>query len=396
MAAAIARSYGLPAEVIDQRMATGRFRVKSGIDQRTAQLLAADLVKKGAICAIVDESGAVLGRWPQGAAAAVAAAAPRPVAPPVSAPVPAPNPAANFQSGLQAASRDSQADLAALAASMNSLKLATLDGQDDGHLGGPDDNSDEPTRPSASLADFGPPAAEEQPLHLADVSGVVPQAGSAESASAHSHHDPDRESVAFISDSPPPRTAPAPSAPPSRRPSGMALPRPPKTMAPTAAQSLPAGAAPEQPASAPGHRARGGVAVEENAFDRARTRLADAARLRFAVGVFAALLIGFLPALLYAQSGRGDIADKRAALIAEQTRAGADLDAWNLLDTRRSATVAEMESTQQNIFVGGLLIWLVCAGALAFLWFRKIDWQFYQTPPARAPAAHRPAAPARA
>lgn len=367
MAAAIAQSYGLPAPTLTQRMAAGRFRVKSGIDQQTAQALAADLVEKGAVCCIADEHGAVLARLPQ----AAPAAAPTPAQPSA--------PDQHYESSLSAAfAGGGQADLGALANSMDGLTLATLDGQEE-QLG--DDNSDEPTRPAVSLASFAPPSADEQPLHLAEIPGAVakrqvggptPQAGASSNQSAASHGE-------------------AHDSTPAQRRSARSLPRPPGTMAPA-----PYSDEPETPRAEPRHHARGGVAVEENAFDRVRTRLADTPRLRFAVGVFAALLLGFLPAMLYAQSGTSDIAELRAALVAEQEQARGDLDRWNLLDSRRAAVLAEMESSQQNITIGGLLIWLLCAGGLAFLWFMKIDWQFYRTPTARAPAARRSPAPSTA
>lgn len=372
MSATIAQSYGLPAAVLGQRMAAGRFRVKSGIDQKTAQLLAADLVKKGATCSIADESGAVIARLPQAA--------------------PAPTPAPHYESSLQAAFAGQGGGdpdigaLGALGSSTGGLSLATLDGQDAGHDANLTDNSDEPTRPAVSLASFAPPAAQEQPLHLVDVPGVVPKA-SVVGQTAQSRGD----EVAFISDRPPPAPqaqAPGPSGPPDRR-SAHQLPRPSGTVAPPAPGA--AHSAQDESPSGASHHARGGVAMEDSAFDRVRTQLADRERVRFAVGVFAALLIGWLPAALYAQSGHGDLDDLRSAMRAEQELARGNLDAWNLLDDRRAAVLIEMESTQRNIAVGGLLIWALCSGALAFLWFGKIDWQFYQTPPG-APRAQGPPA----
>ena len=53
LAAAISARYGIPAADLERRIARGQFRVKSRVDRATADTYAADLVRLGAVCAVV-------------------------------------------------------------------------------------------------------------------------------------------------------------------------------------------------------------------------------------------------------------------------------------------------------------------------------------------------------
>lgn len=319
-------------------MAAGQFRVKAGLDQQTARRLADDLVAKGARCLILDERGNVRARLPQPETLGVA-------------------PTAGHDT------------LGALAASMDGLQLATLDGQSAGHdTFQPETPGDEPTRPTVPMSAFGPPREQAQDLQLAvdlPKANVTPGPGVAPAPPLPSY--PAEPASAEAPPSPPQATLPRP---PAAAPGVLGRqPHPPAGLqAPTVRAHAPRG---------------GGVALRDSPLDRVRTALADNARLRFAIGVFAALLLGFLPAALYAQSGHGNLDDIRARLSAEQDQAATQIEAWEQLDGLRSATLEEMYSTRRNIALGGLLIWAAGAGFLGFLWFRKIDWAYHATPDGR-------------
>ncbi|MBE7454292.1 MAG: hypothetical protein HS111_37195 [Kofleriaceae bacterium] len=78
LAQAMAAHYGLPAAEIERRLATGRFRVKTGVDRATADAFAGDLAQLGAEVSVggggADATGPGGDRAPSGAAVAAAAA----------------------------------------------------------------------------------------------------------------------------------------------------------------------------------------------------------------------------------------------------------------------------------------------------------------------------------
>lgn len=149
-------------------------------------------------------------------------------------------------------------------------------------------------------------------------------------------------------------------------------------------------AAPSPP-DIPAHAVGGGVSLGQSPVDRVRTALADQPRLRFAAGVFVVLLLGFVPAMIFAQVRAGSYRVIDDELRAEQS-AASDIDAWNRLDELRASMLERKRSQQTSIALGGLLIWALCSAGLAYLWFRHIDWDFYRTH-ARAPSRAVPQNP---
>lgn len=360
VAAAIASRYGLPVDAIVQRMSTGRFRVKSGIDRQTAIVLAKDLSSIGAMCIIVDSSGNMVARVPE----------------------PAPKPAAPSSSPV--ASSSAPPDLGALNdfSALDRLTLATVDGEsaDTGTTG-----PEEATHAAVSLNAFAPPEENAAPLALA--LAVEETQSSPVHSFADAGNDEGDDSAAMITDSRPSDIEPdedyhsphpARASRPLQRPS-QSLPQPPGA----ARVSRPLGFQPPQEYDRDGHLARGGVSENENIVAKARTKLADEPRIRFAVGVFVALIIGFLPAILVTSIRSSALTDIDNELIEVQEKA-TDIEAWNQLDNFRASVLERKQSRQTNIAVSGIIVWTLCGGALAFLWFRKIDWTFYQTPRARA------------
>lgn len=350
VAEAIAARYRLPAATVAQRMTAGRFRVKSGIDQATAERLAKDLEGLGAVCVIEDEAGQALPRPGAAPAPAPQAAAP-------GSPAPQPDP-----SGVSAPMGRAQQDLGVLSGDSASFTLATLDGEEDRP---PDPGSQAATAYAPS--DFAPPDAEEQDLQLAvDISKPPPRAPTPVMAA-------DSSSSAGITVPMPPSVAPPPSSGSQTSITFEGPGEPAEASAP---------AAPARPSAQ--HRAvsAGGDAgaPRANPFEKVRSMLASSERVRFAVGVFAALLIGFLPAHLIASvresSAFGEI---DAEVRAEQAQVE-DVETWNTLDEFRKAQLERKESKQTGIALGSVVIWALLGGGLGFLWFRKIDWDRYREP----------------
>ncbi len=335
VAGAIAARYGLPASEIARHMSAGRFRVKSGVDRETAERLVADLEALGAMCMVVDEAGNVLPRR-------------RPTAP---EPAPRTEQPVKMETGLSAALHDSsQQDLGALGAASAPLSLATLDGEEE------KPREQKQAVHAFSASDFAPPEAEEQELVLAvavEKRSPPPQSMAPPVTAASIADSPPVEDEAIVS-SPPPReaygeppltggygVAPAPAGKPAR-------PRRPKT---------------------PG----------ENPLIRMRGMIADSPLIRLGVGVVAALLIGFLPAHLFASARESSAFSEIDSETKAHQSQVTDVDEWNALDEYRKHQLDRKDSKRTSIALSAVFVWAALSGVLAFLWFRKIDWDEYQS-----------------
>ena len=358
LAKAIAARYKLPVDAIAQRMSAGRFRVKANIELDVATRFAADLETLGAICSVVDaDTGA-----PHAASAALAAAPvaappvaapPAPVAPPgLAPPAPMGNKAEEYQSGLSAAfnlPEDSRADIGALSYDSGALALATLDGDVEAEK--------EETVAEAIEQDddmFAPPEmAGEQELEIAVAVAPPPVAR-------------------------PPVAAPAPAA----AAPATAAPAPPSMMEQLSdLQSQPPASQSPAPVVAPPTPAKAGQKPAQKPLDRIRGALGRRASLRFATGVFLALLLGFIPAHLFAalregsayDSARADVSETHREYSAATTPDELEAASRNLEQTRRDA-LSRMQSTQSSIAVLSLLIWAGCGLGLGWVWFARLDW----------------------
>jgi hypothetical protein len=314
LADAVAARYGIPAAQLRERLAAGSLRVKSNVDLSTAESFAKDLEALGAVCAILDAaSGAPLRR-----------AAPEP--PPKSAP-PKPAPKPQYASGLAAASSSSSQDLGALGAGSGELSLATLDGDDD-----------QPAASSDSMlaASFGPPVP------------VAPEPAAAPAADPFA--PPDAEAEPLLDLDVDPATI--------RKPGRMSDTPVPSPAGPAARAATPAPApAPEAP---PRRAGLAGIVAD--------------VRVRLAVGVALAILIGFVPAHLvaavredsaYAQVDR-EIQARYKSVLTE-----AD---WDALDPMLARQIERKKEQRRSIALASFLIWGLVGGGVAFLWFRKLDW----------------------
>ncbi len=102
--------------------------------------------------------------------------------------------------------------------------------------------------------------------------------------------------------------------------------------------------------------------------------LADSPRARFAAGLALAFIVGLLPAVGFAWS-RSDSAydDIRAQLQADYAAADTP-ERWATLRGVRDDAIALAHARQRRLAISSGLIWLAAAGAVAFVWFRVIDW----------------------
>ncbi len=368
VATAIGQRYGLPAAAIQQRMTQGRFRAKANVDLETAKAFAKDLQRLGAICSIEDEQGnrvgepavaasgfpAVgLGGGSPGLKGAQTPSALGAAAPPV-ARKPADSPLAGiksdshqvqtpggYQSGLAAAFGDEASttgtDLGALgAADSAAFSLSALDGSEDAVE---EPKQDQATAqvddPQARANLFRPPEEHEeaQDLELAVAAPVR-------------NTPPPMPAVSLQQDAP---ATPTPPPMPRATPRAISAQQP----------------AVEAPAEA-----------KESPFVAMKRALGNQPRVRLLAGVMLAIMLGFIPATVFASWRESSAyADSRKELHKIYAEARKDISVWNGLDESIKAERGVMSSSRQTIAITSILIWGAAGGGFAFLWFRKVPWE---------------------
>lgn len=389
VAEAIADRYGMPADAIAQRMATGRFRVKGNVDLPTAQRFAADLERLGAVCAIVDTAAHT--PPPPQVPAPTAASAPPPmpgrpqvqrpkrteVLPPVGKPGPAAKQptsslgaakpitvpkqdTAEYQTGLAAAfgadAGDSSPDLGALGEESASFALSALDGtQDEPELeaaaASMSPGGDAAAGPGMDV--FAPPDAQpgaEKELELAvDLTTPPPDDMPSEvtGAGLEAPVGVDADQMLVLMDDDDERSA-RPALPPRRTPSGMQVPQVPLA------------------------EARSTEVARGNAFTRAAGTIAQRPRVKFASGVLVAVLLGFLPAHVVA-SAQESYSDIDEEVVAEQRRV-TTVEEWSTLKSYREEALDQKRERKFNIAVKTGFAWVLVSGLLAFVWIRVVPW----------------------
>jgi hypothetical protein len=349
VAEAIAARYGFPAGSLAQRLAAGRFRVKSNIDLGTAERFAADLERLGAECVIVDGRGMPVTRGKT----------------PSSAPPPS-----SYSSGLSAAfaaGRASAPDLGALESGM--FSLAALDGSSDAAPAVP--TRPRPTPAPSLPASFGPsapPAAIDffagddapaaagpppRPSSLAPGDRFAPP-----EATAESELSLEVESVKRPSGQMAPGGLPTASMPVligAARPAAAPLPRPPSVAGGTAASA--------------------GVVIAPRSLAASGRRWLRDERARFVIGVAIAVVLGFVPAHLVASVRQDAAFTEIDARVTERQAEVTTRDEWAQLDVLRSAQLDRKQAAHRNVVLFAMAVWAAVGAAIAYVWFRAIDWQ---------------------
>lgn len=375
LAAAIAKRYGISPDQILSRLQKGRFQVKANLDISAAREFMTYLEAQGALCSIVDQAGEIVTRSSQLAAtvrgrpaqglpdkdpassdqislaktlpptANFATPAPTETAPKLALMTPPPPPDSpggeDYESGLAAAyAGDSSQDLGALndgsAASSGSLRLETLDGASE---------EEEESKPNASVAE------------VTDVAAFMP---------------PDmleEQKLELDVDPPEPTPAPHDSPDPSELDSS--------EVAASSSSRMPAATGdlydedeldPEQTASVPA----------TPVHLRVLQLLSRRERVRFAVGVMLAVLVGFVVTSIVASSREASrystiIAELKAEYDAAETSV-----AWDALDDSRATALETLSVRRRNVVIMSVFLWLIVAGIFAFLWLRVLDWSRWE------------------
>lgn len=348
LARAIASRYGIDPAQIESRLAQGRFQVKANLNLASARMFVEYLEDAGALCSIVDAAGRTVLR-----SAALETATPEGSYPggrdEVSMPElaesdvfalhtpPPPDYGSEYGSGLSAAAGAAGAEqtLGALddssEAAMSGIQLSAVDG-----------SSDDPIRSHGASA----VAASD------DVAAFLPPDMLEEKALELDIDEPARRA-------PPAAESPLPSL---RAESEPGLHESPPAESPLPA---PAPAAPRQEAISPG---AGPLP------SRMLGRLSRDERLRFAVGVAGAIIVGFIAVHFFAA---GREAERYGPVVSELKAEYAQAEsaqAWSGLHDARSSAITALEDRRSTIVVMSCVLWLMVGGLLLFVWLRIIDW----------------------
>jgi hypothetical protein len=348
LAEAMAERYGLPAAELEARLARGRFRVKANVDRETAATYLQDLEAIGARCVVVDAAADAARTSSPSLAPATAPSRPSSSSlPPATAPSrpaasslpPATKPASaatsgSFQSGLAAAFTAGDAtNLGALGGDGSAFALASLDGEDDAR--------------AQSSERFGP-GVEAMPASIGPA--VAPPSG------------PPVVKAAVASGAPLDLFAP-PEAEADDGRMELAAEEEPRSRRAAKAASIPPLT---QPAAPPP------VAVTPRRVGL-RGAFADA-RVRFAVGVAVAVLLGFVPAHLFATlRERAAYGAIDQVVVVRQAELD-NYEAWQQLDPLREVQLAKKKSQRREIAIVALLVWAAAGGGIAYGWFRRVPW----------------------
>jgi hypothetical protein len=127
-------------------------------------------------------------------------------------------------------------------------------------------------------------------------------------------------------------------------------------------QSIPVTPPPSRRASTP-IPVQGGVA----------STAGDIPRARYAAGVLLAILIGFVPAHLFASMRESKLTAIDQQVIQTQTNASST-EEYAQLDAFRSAQLSKKESEKRTIMLMSLLIWGLAGAGVAYVWFRRVPW----------------------
>jgi hypothetical protein len=399
LAALIAARYGLGAEDLEKRLTTGRFRVKANVDVATAQAFAADLEALGARCSITGNAAAL--RPASGLSAATnVREADSTLNPPALRGLPS--------SGLSAAT----VTAAAREPEVSSLNPPTLRGlsavaRTPAHSGAAMPAASRTTTlPFAGLPQRAAAPSTNPPTSSGGLSSALADAaydnpsglGALDGASfslspldGHADVPPDYDAetsytpTTSFDDSPAHATPPGYDSYPPKRPSSRSRPpvdlfappeedgpqeihlaeelRPPRRSS-LAPEGAPMRAPAVAPAVAPPFVPR--VGSDASTARRLKARL----RIAFAAGVFAAVLLGLVPAHLVAKA-RARTAferiDNRARIAQSEITT---MTEWAALDDVRTALLRQKRAAHQEISLLSILLWVGLSGALSFTWFR--------------------------
>jgi hypothetical protein len=109
----------------------------------------------------------------------------------------------------------------------------------------------------------------------------------------------------------------------------------------------------------------------------------EAPRWRFAAGVLASVLLGFIPAHCVAsiREGSADEAiDAHVISVQAQAHQASAPVPYAQLDAFREEQRAKKKSQRRNIALVSMLIWGVAGAGIGYVWFRRVPWDRIKLP----------------
>lgn len=357
LAQAMSAHYGIAAADLLTRLSKGRFRVKGNIDRATADSYVRDLTRLGARCTI-EEAQPTQRLTPT---PFPAMQPPAPAAPPQRTSSPAIG-GGQYQSGLAAAFSGEQpvASLGALESENFALSLASVDGADD-RSGPVSATAFAPPADTGMSASIGPPAAKPKTDKVAkgrpkdEPLDMFAPPDAEEAALAVDIADDEKEFTARKRASTPPANvavAPAEPSQPVPRASTPAMRRSAPSIQPA---TMPVAAAPA---------AKKGLLANSNA--------------RFIAGVALSLGLGFVPAHFIGKMREDSAFEAIDRKVIGAQQLAETPEQYALLDKLRADQLAKKYSERRNAAIIAILVWAAVAGGLAFVWFKKIDWERFE------------------
>jgi len=336
LAGALGQRYGMSPPTVVRRLKEGRFCARASLDLAAAQRLVGELEALGAHASLVGDG------------------APMPLGP-------------RYESGLSAAFGDRPRDQVSLGA----LDPLGDDGTDKGWQLTSVDGADGERAPTARSGPPPPPV----PAAAKRAAGPTPPV----TAPAPTHAPPPTIFAPTSSPSSPTLvTATAASMPPGAdpfQPPGAGSDAPLEL----ADQPTRVVAAPPPPSASRTDPPPAGV-VAGATFRRPSLsvslgeRLVDSARARFVAGLALAFFVGLLPALGFAWSRSDSVYDDIRAELQADYAAADTPERWATLAAVREDALSLARARQRRLAISSCLLWLAAAGAVAFVWFRVIDW----------------------
>ena len=101
--------------------------------------------------------------------------------------------------------------------------------------------------------------------------------------------------------------------------------------------------------------------------------------LRFAAGVVIAIVVGFVPAHFVASMRERSAFEAIDNKVLATQRAAETDDAYAALDTFREEQLGRKHDDRRNIAITALLVWAIAGSAIGYVWFRRINWDRFET-----------------
>jgi len=102
-------------------------------------------------------------------------------------------------------------------------------------------------------------------------------------------------------------------------------------------------------------------------------------RVRFIAGVVLAILIGFVPAHFVASMRERSAFDGVDETVKTAQANVSSMDEYNKLDQLREDALTRKKDSRRSIAVMAFVIWAAVGGAAAYGWFKRIDWERFES-----------------